>query len=409
MKKTLIICPAERPGMEPLAEKRPLALAPVCGTPLLHLAMRELAGNGVEDVLILAADRPAEIRRSIEGGAPWGVKAEVLATRTELTPAEAGRLETAAMGETTMLEDFLQTPSGESGLSGMRAWFAACAAQIPSGGDRRVGFREVLPGVVVHTSARIHEAAKLAAPAWIGANTVVAAEASIGSNAILEDDCIVDERAEIADSIVLSGSYIGREVEVAGRIVEGSRMTRWESGQSVEVKDAILLAELDDRETRALRPGFAGRLTASVILLVTAPLVALHWVCKRILGKRAMTRRIAVSPIDGREIAYWNLEARLMPWRRWPRLWSIARGEFRWVGNPPLTPAEACGLNAGHERLWLAAPIGMFTLADARDAKEGHSDEARWAHAIYYAAFRGFRLDCSILTGIVRYRLFVNE
>ena len=395
--------------MDSLAEKRPLALATVCGTPLLHLALRQLAAEGVENALILASDRPAEIRQSIEGGAPWGIHADVLATREELTSEEARGLEVAADREIVLLEDFVKAPFGESCLAGMKAWFVACVAQISEGAGRRLGFREVAAGVLVHTSARVHEAAQLVAPAWIGANSVVAAGASIGPNAILEDDCVVDEGAGIVDSIVLPGSYIGRGVDLGGRVVEGSRMTRWASGKSVEVNDEILLAELYDRETRSLRAGFTGRLLAFIVLVITVPLVALHGARKRVSGRRAMRRRIAVSPVDGREIVYWELEAGSMFGRRWPRLWNIARGEFRWVGNPPVTPAEACGLIAEHERLWLAAPIGMFTLADTLIGEDGRSDEARRAHAGYYAAFRGFRLDCSILAGILRCRLFVNK
>ena len=48
------------------------------------------------------------------------------------------------------------------------------------------------------------------------------------------------------------------------------------------------------------------------------------------------------------------------------------------------------------ERLWLAAPIGLFSLADAEGSAEPFSDEAR-AHASYYAAEKNWRLDWAVL------------
>src|SRR5206468_11323241 len=78
-----------------------------------------------------------------------------------------------------------------------------------------------------------------------------------------------------------------------------------------------------------------------------------------------------------------------------PQLWNIARGQFTWVGNRPLSPADAAALANEFERLWLAAPIGLVSLADALGCPQAFSDEAR-AHASYYAVKANWRLDCSI-------------
>ena len=48
------------------------------------------------------------------------------------------------------------------------------------------------------------------------------------------------------------------------------------------------------------------------------------------------------------------------------------------------------------ERLWLTAPIGLISLADAEGCLEAFGDEAR-AHASYYAVQASWRLDLSIL------------
>ena len=86
--------------------------------------------------------------------------------------------------------------------------------------------------------------------------------------------------------------------------------------------------------------------------------------------------------------------------RRWPQLWNVARGDFAWVGNRPLSPREAAGLANDFERLWLSAPIGLVSLADAEACTEWLGDEAH-AHASYYAAQANWRLDLSIMARVL--------
>jgi lipopolysaccharide/colanic/teichoic acid biosynthesis glycosyltransferase len=82
--------------------------------------------------------------------------------------------------------------------------------------------------------------------------------------------------------------------------------------------------------------------------------------------------------------------------RFWPQMWNIVKGDFAWVGNRPLSPFEVAELTNDFERLWLAAPIGLISLADAEGAADSFSDETR-ACASFYAVKANWRLDISIL------------
>jgi lipopolysaccharide/colanic/teichoic acid biosynthesis glycosyltransferase len=66
------------------------------------------------------------------------------------------------------------------------------------------------------------------------------------------------------------------------------------------------------------------------------------------------------------------------------------------VGNRPLRPTQAFGLANDFERLWLAVPPGLVSLADACGCPEGVSPEA-CAHASFYAINSSLRVDVSIL------------
>ena len=57
-----------------------------------------------------------------------------------------------------------------------------------------------------------------------------------------------------------------------------------------------------------------------------------------------------------------------------------ARGEFAWVGNRPLTRQQAAELRTDFERLWLAVPAGLVSLADAEGCDDPMGDERElWA------------------------------
>jgi len=60
--KALLICPADRPGVELLAESTPLVLVPLLGKTLLDYWLDHLSGQGVKQVCVLATDRPDQLR-----------------------------------------------------------------------------------------------------------------------------------------------------------------------------------------------------------------------------------------------------------------------------------------------------------------------------------------------------------
>lgn len=91
-----------------------------------------------------------------------------------------------------------------------------------------------------------------------------------------------------------------------------------------------------------------------------------------------------------------------------PQFWNVIKGVMSLVGprppvkrevecydqshRPRFLPVSRSSNSAANEQLWLAAPIGLVSLADA----EAFGDEAR-VHASFYAAQAGPRLDRQIL------------
>ncbi|HZO85423.1 MAG TPA: hypothetical protein VFC26_09430, partial [Verrucomicrobiae bacterium] len=85
----LLICPAERPGMDHLTKAAPLAAVPMLGQSLVEHWLDEMSRKRAKHVRVLAADRPHLIRSLLGDGSRWGFKLEVLPERTEPSREEA--------------------------------------------------------------------------------------------------------------------------------------------------------------------------------------------------------------------------------------------------------------------------------------------------------------------------------
>ena len=82
--------------------------------------------------------------------------------------------------------------------------------------------------------------------------------------------------------------------------------------------------------------------------------------------------------------------------RRWPRLICIAKGDFAWVGNPPLAPSEAGALLTQYERLWYSVRPGLVALADIQGDPDSRDEEAV-AQATFFVATQSVRSKIGIL------------
>jgi hypothetical protein len=409
--KALLICPDERPEVALLAEADPLACVSILGKELIAHWLEHLASLGAKEVRVLAVDRPEKIRRLVGDGAKWGLRVEILPQMRELTRAEAlAKFKRADELWLTQPSDVVVMDSlpGLDGLNlfdGYDAFFAALLRWLPQANSRdRIGLREVKPGVWIGLRSRVSASANLIAPCWIGENTCVAPQATIGPNAILENNVIVQQNATVTSSLVGSETFVGDLTELTDSIALGPRLINWRQQSATEVRDAFLLCSLRQHQPRRPKPRLAGRLAALMAMALTWPLALLTLLRGMLIGSPALCRQRAVLPEEAggrrRTVFYWEFSHCTSFWRRWPQLWNIVRGEFFWVGNRPLAPAEAGKLANDFERLWLAAPVGIFSQADAAGCGEVFSDEAK-AHASYFAVQNNRRLKLEILSRVL--------
>ncbi|HMC27643.1 MAG TPA: sugar transferase [Verrucomicrobiae bacterium] len=409
--KALLICPSDRPGVSHLAEGVPLSNVPMLGKTLLEYWLDHLATLGAKEVVILSSDRPHLVRNLVNGGTRWGLKVEVIPERWELTVTEARAKYIQDAGGTwlsepndTILMDHLPGLRQHPLFNSYAGWFEAVHAYMwRAGTPDRIGLRQLSPGIWVGLRSRVSPKAKLQAPCWIGRNVWVGDDAVIGPSAILDDKVFVEKQAEISHSVIGPETFVGEFTDVRNSFAWGSTLLNWARGSCTRVPDRFLLCALADHRLKAVKATtLLPRLAALITLLLTWP-VGFAAILRSFFSTqpafracRAVHPQLGGSDPRAQEITYYELTGAGRWLKRWPQLWNIFRGEFAWVGNRPLTKAQAALLSNDFERLWLNTSVGLVSLADVRGAMDSLNDESR-AHASFYAVQHHWKLDLSIL------------
>jgi hypothetical protein len=407
--KSLLICPADRSGVAHLADHAPLAVAPLLGKSLIEYWLEALVARGVKEVIVLASDRPHDVRAVVGDGSRWGLKLELVPQAREFTIEEAQKKYRGdgsgwAGGDDIVLMEYLPGMPEYPLFESYAGWFAALQAFLPRAvTPARIGAREIEPGVWVGLHAQVDRTAKLHAPCWIGEHVLVGAGAVIGPRAIIEDRVIVEDGAHISQSIIAPETFVGEFICVQNSLAHGSTLVNWMTGSSVTVPDAFFLCSLNDRRFSAPTSSLPGRVLALTAMIVTAPIAIATMLLSLLRGETPLVLRLGVRPqrhVRGgalQTFAYYDLACGNNWLRRWPQFWSVVRGDLTWVGNRPLRPTQALSLANDFERLWLAAPVGLVSLADAQGCPGDLSDDA-CAHASYYAVNASRRLNWFVLS-----------
>lgn len=386
----VVICPDASKAVVGLTERRPVALMRVLGIRVIERILVNCANRGAKRFKVVVSDRPGEVRRFLGDGQRWGVQIELLPSRSEPSLEDIPTLVPDVVVTSIVVADHVPEYPEIRLRDEVDAWFQVSRKMLESGvGKREVGVIERSPGVWIGANSKVAESARIQGPVWIGSQVWIGEKAQIGPNTILERGVVVDKSASIVGSFVLDHTYIGAMTEVRDSYANGTTLINRGNGSTLEVVDAFLMNDLT-KVVVDFGPGeILGRALAFLIFVMTAPfVVALGVLIPSIWRQRKKclaARPLGLQSQSARRFAYWELG--WGPWwfRKWPQLINVARGQFSWVGNPPLSPERAAAFQEEHETLWLHAPIGFFTLARAETGEEEFSEETS-VHASFYAA-----------------------
>ena len=245
----LLICPSHRTVSRLLARSLPLSNVPMLGWSLVEYWLSHLANLGnreVEEVVLLACDRPEQVEALVSGGARWNLRVNVRAVPLELTPEQAleefGKPGTAA--KTVVLDNFPDL-AGPPLLAGWKEWFQSLLAWMPNANrPDRVGIREMQPGIWCGLHGRISSRAVLIPPCWIDESVFVGPGAVVGPEVVLERGAFVEAKAKVAHSVIGPDTLVGREVGIRNSVAWGNTLLDLETASEMTVTDAFILSSL---------------------------------------------------------------------------------------------------------------------------------------------------------------------
>lgn len=402
----ILICPGERENVLALAEGVPLCNQVVCGKSVIEYWIESLATKGVRRILVLATDRPEQVRSLVGDGSRWGLEIEVNPEIRELSVEEARYKYANALENPSAEIVLMETLPGLPEFPLFRSyvgWHAALMEWMPRAATPdRIGVREIQPGVWVGLRTRLAPTARIQAPCWIGDDVEVGADASIGPRVVIENRVVIEAGAEVVDGEVGPETVVGRLTELRSSLAFGETLVSYKLDSCTKISDPFLLCGLSPRRSIFKRAGFGARLVALLVLVLTSPFAALAMGRSKIHGRGVFRPMLGMRPrlsgiaaIPGDTFIYYELAGTRGWLRRWPQLWSVVRGNLVWIGNRPLHPRQAARLMNDFERLWLSAPVGLISLADAEGSTDFFSDQTR-AHSSYYSAQASRFLDAII-------------
>ena len=254
-------------------------------------------------------------------------------------------------------------------------------------------------GTSIGYNVQLPPSVELRPPFSIGNDCRFHPLAVIGPNAVIGSSVIVDSQTEISDSVILDGTYLGRNLEVKHKIVTGTKIISPDDGAIIEITDPWLLAKLEAPVSFSDGLRLAAGWVLSVMLVLTQalPFAFLYpWI------RRSGGGLFRSSPRLGRgqrvlELPFWvsvkpsSLKVRIfiaLALDLFPLLVCAACGRLWLCGHMPLHPERDQALRKRLHRYFPAAIIYPARLLAASD-----DPALEIANALYYERYASLRDD----------------
>lgn len=87
---------------------------------------------------------------------------------------------------------------------------------------------------------------------YCGEGTQIDKTVNITSSTAIEKDCFIDKEARISNSVILTGSYVGKMTEVENSIVWGRLLIRVDTNTIIKMPDDLILADQTRRNQKGM-------------------------------------------------------------------------------------------------------------------------------------------------------------
>lgn len=85
---------------------------------------------------------------------------------------------------------------------------------------------------------------------YCGEGTQIDKTVNITNSTVIEKDCFIDKEARISNSVILTGSYVGKMTEIENSIVWGRLLIRVDTNTVIKMPDDLILADQTRRNQK---------------------------------------------------------------------------------------------------------------------------------------------------------------
>ena len=257
----------------------------------------------------------------------------------------------------------------------------------------------------VGRNVRIPNSAWVKPPVILGNRIQFGRGIYAGPNIIVGDNCIIDNGTTIRNSIVFDNTYVGRDLEISGKICFRNSIIDPESGTCISFANQSVVSEMEPDEYEK-SPLFQRLLALFLLLLQTLPyallrpFLELHVTQAECLTGREKKRTMALyGQVLPRE-SFAGKMFRRLTLTKYHMLPYAATGKIRLIGNCLL---EATTYNEQFIRDLPGYAPGVFSYSEYL----GHEHEPYQMELDeqYYAYAMNCWFNIKILTGILRRNL----
>ena len=262
--------------------------------------------------------------------------------------------------------------------------------------------RTVAVGLTVGRHSKVAPRSLREGVALIGSNCRIDVRAKLHGEVVVSDDVLIDEDADIRDSVILPNTYIGPLVDVRNAIVSGADILRVDTGACLRVNDTFLVADLDQHGSLEYVSRPLNRLIGLILWVLSLPLwpvaaaLALVYHPRQALVRRRLRgNRIELNEYGLRQRRFFSAfewQCRPPVLRHLPRLVAVVSGDLRLIGTLPVSEDQAAERIEPWQREADRAPSGLIGPSQLLLPRDALPEEIILTDAVY-AGRRSLRHD----------------